>query len=92
MTDFLKNKFTQGVVLSLLFALSMNAAVQLPSAGPAINKYVIISSVAIGPTMPPDPWAGVEVAIGPTMPPDPWAGVALAIGPTMPPDPWAGIA
>jgi hypothetical protein len=34
---------------------------------------------------------------GPTMPPDPWAGLASvhtpnSHGPTMPPDPWAGLA
>jgi hypothetical protein len=48
-------------------------------------------NVAHGPTMPPDPWDGVNVAHGPTMPPDPWDGVKIAHGPTMPPDPWDGV-
>jgi hypothetical protein len=47
--------------------------------------------VAHGPTIPPDPWEGVQVAHGPTIPPDPWEGVRVTHGPTIPPDPWEGV-
>jgi hypothetical protein len=88
MRNFLENKFAQVALLSLfVFAFALNAGTPMPAATPAM-----MSTVSIGPTMPPAPWDGLAVAIGPTMPPAPWDGLAVAIGPTMPPAPWDGLA
>jgi len=98
MRGIFANKYGFATVLFLFtMAFALNG---LPhSAVPATASQWLADSEGHGPTMPPDPWAGLMVADseghGPTMPPDPWAGLTLADneghGPTMPPDPWAGL-
>ena len=57
MSNFLKNRFAQVAVLSLfVFAFALNAGTPTPSVMPAMVNTV---PVTIGPTMPPDPWAGL---------------------------------
>jgi len=94
---FAKKYGFAAVLFLFTLAFTLNG---LPnSASPATTSQWLADSEGHGPTMPPDPWAGLMVADneghGPTMPPDPWAGLMLADneghGPTMPPDPWAGL-
>jgi hypothetical protein len=93
MSRLLDNKLIFASVLALFALACASNAVQ--GGGVPVHSQMLLTpdtvNVAIGPTMPPDPWEGVQLAIGPTMPPDPWEGVRVAIGPTMPPDPWEGI-
>ena len=94
MRRFLENEFAFTAVL-LMFAVALTSNYIQGAPAPACRHMLVTQdavSVAHGPTIPPDPWAGnLALAHGPTIPPDPWAGnLALAHGPTIPPDPWAG--
>jgi hypothetical protein len=81
MRTFFANKMVCGAVLSL-FALCFACNIaegNLLLAGHSLFQPQQSSTVAHGPMLPPDPWAGtvtkpITIAHGPMLPPDPWAG------------------
>jgi hypothetical protein len=79
MSRIVENKFMFAAILAIFAIASASNAIQ--GVGGPVHSQISLApdtvDVAIGPTMPPDPWEGVQLAIGPTMPPDPWEGISL---------------
>jgi hypothetical protein len=93
MSRFFDSKYVFVVVLSLFsFAFTLN---MVRGADATANSHFLLAPNVIlqahGPSVPPDPWDGLQVAHGPSVPPDPWDGVRIAHGPSVPPDPWDGV-
>jgi hypothetical protein len=70
MSNFFQNKFVQVAVLSLfVFAFALSAGASTPPVTPAMSSTAFSNAPSV-------PQAGQRMGNGPTMPPDPWAGIA----------------